>query len=53
MIEALNLIPARTFPCGFFVRLFLVLCIDIGGLLSRNRPTNYNLEFNSHAMGFG
>jgi hypothetical protein len=37
MAEAMNLIHAGTFP---------------GGLLPENRPTNYDLEFNSHAMGF-
>ena len=37
MIEAFNLIPALTFPDVFYVLLFLVLCIEIGGLLSRIR----------------
>jgi hypothetical protein len=36
MIEALNLIPARNFPVGFYVRLFLLLCVDSGGLMSHS-----------------
>jgi hypothetical protein len=38
------MIPARTFPSVFYVQLPLMLCVDIGGLLSRNRPTSYELK---------
>ena len=37
MIEALNLIPSRNFPDGFYV-LFFCCCALIGGLLARNHP---------------